>query len=133
MPEPLDVLRVAADEAASGWGEEFFGAAFADAGNASVRFDGDDDVALIEERRGIGRLVGADAHDLHFRQRSEGGKRMDNGCGSGGGERLKKFSAMHGKNLRFQGSIVAVEDAVGSRARSKRRVWACQKGLIFSA
>ena len=45
----LDVLRVAADEAAGGGGEQVFGAAFADAGDARVGFDGDDDVALVED------------------------------------------------------------------------------------
>ena len=53
LPEVLDVLRVAADEAAGGGCEKIFGAAFADAGDAGVGLDGDDDVALVEEGCGI--------------------------------------------------------------------------------
>ena len=73
LPEVLNELRVAADEASGGGGEEVFGAAFADAGDTGVGLDGDDDVTLVEERVGIGRVVGADARDLHFGQGGEGG------------------------------------------------------------
>ena len=75
----LDELRVAADEAAGTGGEEILRAAFADAGDAGVGLDGDDDVALIEDlvdlKEGLGWIVDADAGDLHFGQSAEGGER----------------------------------------------------------
>ena len=101
LPEALDVLGVAADEAAGGGGKEVFGAAFADAGDAGVGLDGDDDVALVEEGRGVGRVVGADARDLHFGQGGEGEARGCGGGEGGGGEGLQEFAAVHGRGLRF--------------------------------
>ena len=93
-------MRVAADEAAGRGGEEVFGAAFADAGDAGVGFDGDDYVALVEEGRGVGRVVGADARDLHFGQGGAGEAR-GGGDEGGGGEGLQEFAAVHGRDLRF--------------------------------
>ena len=84
LPEVLDELRIAADQAAGGGGEQVLGAAFADAGDAGIRLHGDDDVALVEQRGRIVRVICADPRDLHSRQGGEGGKSTGaggNGCG----------------------------------------------------
>jgi hypothetical protein len=47
LPQPLDVLRVAADESSGGLGEGVLHAPFADAGDARIGFDGDHHVALV--------------------------------------------------------------------------------------
>ena len=91
LPEALDVLRVLADEASGGLLEGVARAAFADAGDAGVGFDGDDEVALVEERIGAFRRVHADARDLHLgdggvcdlapgRRQSRGGDRGFQKC-----------------------------------------------------
>ena len=48
LPEPLDVLRIAPDQAAGGLRQHVFRSALADAGDAGVGFDGDHHVALVE-------------------------------------------------------------------------------------
>jgi hypothetical protein len=50
--------------------QHFFGAAFADARDAGVRFDSHDEIALIEEWIRLGRRVRAHPGDLGFGDRS---------------------------------------------------------------
>ena len=66
LPEALDVLRILADQASRGLLQGVARAAFADAGDAGVGLDGDDEVALVEQGVGLLRRVHADARDLHF-------------------------------------------------------------------
>ena len=60
LPEALDELGVLADEAAGALFEHLLGTAFADPGDAGFGFDGDYEVALVEEGVGFGRCVVGD-------------------------------------------------------------------------
>ena len=107
LPQPLDVLRVAADETASGLGERVLGAAFADAGDASVGLHCDHHVALVEERVWIRRQICANPRDLHSWQGGEGRQRRCCGSKHSGRKGLEEGSPLHGQGLLFQSRMVS--------------------------
>ena len=99
LPEVLDAARVLADHAAGALHQQVGSAAFADAGDAGVGLDGDNHIALIEERVGIRRRPHADAGHLHLGDGGDGRR----GNGGGGGRRgqggAEKRSAVHVRPL----------------------------------
>ena len=96
LPEPLDVLRIAADQPAGALLQHVLRSAFADARDSGVGFDGDHHIALIEQRIGIRRQVGAHPRDLHFRKSAESGQRADSSRDRDGCQGTDKSPPFHG-------------------------------------
>jgi hypothetical protein len=76
LPAALDEVRILSDQAASALFQQLLGAALADSRDSGVRFDGDQQVALIEKRIWVGRRVNAHAGNFHL-----GNSRSGNGRG----------------------------------------------------
>ena len=94
LPQPLDVVRVLADQPAGALLQHVLGAAFADAGDPGLGLHGHHQVALVEQRIGVGRFVDTDSGDLGFGDRGENppGNRAGR---RGRRERTKERSALH--------------------------------------
>ena len=76
-------------------------AAFADAGDSGVGFDGDHHVALIEQRVRIGWQIGSHPRDLHLRKRGKGGQSANHSRDGGGCQRPDKGASLHGLQPRL--------------------------------
>src|SRR6185437_669427 len=100
LPEVLDLQRIATDDAAGAGRQKVLRSTLADACDAGIGLDRDDDVALLEDlvdrQQGFGRIIRADPRYLHFRQSSQGEPRPRECSGAGhSANALQKVTTVH--------------------------------------
>ncbi len=95
LPEPLDVMRIASDQAAGALLQHLLGAAFADSRDAGVGLYGHHQVALVVERVRVRRRIDAHAGDLHLRHRRLTAGNSDDARGRHRRERTQEGSTIH--------------------------------------
>jgi len=96
LPEMLNARRTLADDHGAELLDHVFGAAFSDAGDALIGFDGDHVAALVKDGPPARDVVIADAGDLHVGQRSRGLRRAAKSGSHAKDGGFQKGSAIHG-------------------------------------